>query len=338
MGRELAGFRIDEHIGSGAAAAVYRGVNLLDDSIVRAIKVVHPALLVDDAFASRFAEEARILERLQHPNVVRFHGARWDGDYLLMELEMLQGQPLSDLVSGATSAPVGVEQALTWVSQASEGVAAAHALGIVHRDIKPSNLFLTLQQQVKVLDFGIARALDDADRASPVTRAGSVPGTPAYMAPEVCRWGNPSTTSDVYALGITLLELLTGHHPLLPPGKPRRSSAEVMLAQVAAAEPQGLAVLAALLGAVALLAHVQLAVAADLRGERRRFAVGRQRRAFDVDRPAARLRAGLTAGAGDPDAAPQQVHSQQQDRPLHEAQPRLSPNREGVASLPPDRY
>ena len=232
VGRELAGFRLEERLEAGGTATVYRGVNLLDDGIVRAIKVVHSELASDEVFARRFAEEARILEHLEHPNVVRFHGARRDAGLLFMELELLEGRPLSSLLPTDGSVRLPVEQVVGWIAQASEGVAAAHDVGIVHRDIKPSNLFLTASGVVKVLDFGIARALDEADRASSLTRTGTVPGTPAYLAPEVCRKGTPSRSSDVYAMGVTLLELLAGYHPLIPPGGPRRSSTELMLAQV----------------------------------------------------------------------------------------------------------
>ena len=229
VGRELAGFKLVELIEEGGMATVFRGVNLLDASICRAIKVVHPQLVLDEVFTQRFAEEARILERLAHPNVVRFHGARWEGELLLMELELLQGQSLSRL---AREGPRPMDQVIGWIQQAAEGVAAAHELGIVHRDIKPANLFLTRGGVVKVLDFGIARPMDRAEQADAPTRAGTVPGTPAYMAPELCMSGAQSTRSDVYALGLTLYELLLGRHPMLAPNGPRRTPNEWLFAQV----------------------------------------------------------------------------------------------------------
>ena len=231
VGQELAGFKLTRLVGEGGMAAVFCGENLLDSSIRRAIKVVQPALAADEEFTKRFAEEARVLERLQHPNVVRFFGARWEGEHLLMELELLDGAPLSDKLPGRHAPPLPVDQVVDWMLQACQGVSAAHELGVVHRDLKPDNLFYA-DGVIKVLDFGIARALDEADRASSVTRAGTVPGTPAYLAPEVCKKGVPSKGSDVYALGMTLLELLLGYHPLMPPGQARRSSTEIMFAQV----------------------------------------------------------------------------------------------------------
>ena len=233
VGQKLAGFELTGMLGQGGMAAVFRGENLIDRSILRAIKVVQPILAADEEFTKRFAEEARVLERLQHPNVVRFYGARWDGDHLLMELELLVGVPLSAKLRVEHNQPLApVARVVEWIRQACEGLSAAHDLDIVHRDLKPDNLFLTDEGVVKVLDFGIARALDEADRASTVTRAGTAPGTPAYLAPEVCKYGVPSKGSDVYAMGMTLFELLLGYHPLLPPGKTRRSSSEIMFAHV----------------------------------------------------------------------------------------------------------
>lgn len=233
VGKELFGYRLTQLLGEGGMAAVFRGENLLDPSILRAIKVVKPQLVADAEFTRRFAEEARVLERLQHPNVVRFFGARWESGFLIMELELLRGAALSHHVRRAASGgPLPVAQVLGWFRQAADGLAAAHAQGFVHRDIKPDNLFVSDEGQVKILDFGIARALDEAERATTVTRAGTVPGTPAYLAPEVCRRGQPSMGSDVYAMGLTLLEVLLGFHPLQPPERARRSALELMFAQV----------------------------------------------------------------------------------------------------------
>jgi len=213
-------------------AAVFRGENLLDAAIVRAIKVVHPWLAEDPVFARRFAEEARVLERLQHPNIVGFHGVRREGPHLLMELELLQGQPLSRIIRQAGAGGVPAESAVNFMLQAARGLAAAHTLGVVHRDLKPDNLFLTEEGVLKILDFGLARALDEAERAGSLTRTGAVPCTPAYLAPEVCQEGKPSRASDVYALGLTLYEMLLGHHPLMPPGEARLTPMELMFAQV----------------------------------------------------------------------------------------------------------
>ena len=232
VGTELAGFSLTSLIGHGGMATVFRGESTIDKTILRAIKVVKPELASRDEFLARFAEEARILERLHHPGVVRFFGARRDQGYLVMELELLEGQSLADWAHRRLGEPVPFEQLIRWTSQAARGVAAAHALGIVHRDIKPDNLFLTRDGGIKVLDFGIARAIDETDRATVATVAGTVPGSPAYMAPEVCEGRVPSAAADVYALGVCMLELGLGYHPLCPPGSDKLSSTQLMFAHV----------------------------------------------------------------------------------------------------------
>jgi serine/threonine protein kinase/formylglycine-generating enzyme required for sulfatase activity len=231
VGQELAGFRLTALLGEGGMAVVFRGENTLDASITRAIKVVRPELSANPEFVRRFTEEARTLERLQHPNVVRFYGLRRERGLLVMELELLGGEPL---VNRLRRAPRGLplEEAVRLLTEASDGVAAAHALGVVHRDLKPENLFVTSAGSLKVLDFGIARAIDEADRAGKLTQVGMTLGTPAYMAPEVCNGATPSEGADVYALGLTLFEALSGSHPLIPDSAARLSSAQVMFAQV----------------------------------------------------------------------------------------------------------
>lgn len=229
LGSELAGFRLVGIEGQGAMAVVFRGENTLDASICRALKVIRPELAERAEFVARFTKEARILEKLQHPNVVRFYGVRSERGHLVMELELLRGKPLSLEVK--TAKQHKVSQVVGWVRQACEGVGAAHRLGIVHRDLKPENLFLAADGTVKVLDFGIAKALDEADRSNTATIAGHVPGTPAYMAPEVCEGATPSAKADVYALGLCLFELLAGAHPLNSAGA-ALSTTQLMFAHV----------------------------------------------------------------------------------------------------------
>src|SRR5262249_31402040 len=150
--------------------------------------------------------------------------------FLVMELELLSGQTLGARLSAKP--PLSVSEAVDIVRQAAAGVAAAHERGVVHRDLKPDNVFVTKTGVVKVLDFGIARALDETDRAAKLTAHGMTIGTPAYMAPEVCNGDVPSEAADVYALGLTLYEALAGGHPFAPPGAPAKSTAQLMFAHV----------------------------------------------------------------------------------------------------------
>jgi serine/threonine protein kinase len=226
IGRDLGGYRPTSLVGIGASAWVYRAESVFDRNIVRALKVITPALSRDNVFRRRFAEEARNLDRLRHPGIVQFYGAREiraDGVALLaMELELLDGTDLRQYASRRDPRGVSVVDAVRWVRAAAEAVGAAHALGIVHRDLKPENIQLLSNGSIRVLDFGIARAVDDAARQSSITMAGIVVGTPAYSAPEVLQGATPSTASDVYALGLVLYELLVGRHPFaLPSGELR---------------------------------------------------------------------------------------------------------------------
>jgi len=236
VGAELVGFRLTHLLGEGGMAIVFRGENVLNSSIARAIKIVRPELAMREEFSRRFAEEAVILENLHHPNVVRFFGLRSAQNLLVMELELLEGAPLSTVMRRAPG-QLAIRDVVTWIQQAADGVSAAHSMGVVHRDLKPDNLFLTRGGTIKVLDFGIARALDEADRGTRLTTAGTVPGTVAYLAPEVCAGATPGAAADVYALGISMFELLLGHHPFARPGQPFKSSTQLMYAHVNTALP-----------------------------------------------------------------------------------------------------
>lgn len=226
LGCSLSGFRLTHFLGSGGTALVFRGENLVDSTILRAIKVVRPELSAKREFRLRFAEEARTLERLTHGNVVRFFGLRESDGYLVMELELLAGAPLAEMIG--VDGPPDVSDVVGWFTQVADGVAAAHAIGIVHRDLKPENLFLTEGFVAKVLDFGIARARDEVTRAERATVMGTTPGTPAYIAPEVWNGAVPGEEADIYALGVSLWEVLAGHHPFAPPGSPPKGAAQLM--------------------------------------------------------------------------------------------------------------
>lgn len=217
LGQDLGGYRVTAFLGAGASAWVYRAESTIDPGIVRALKVIHPSLTKEAEFQQRFAEEAHTLDRLRHPGIVRFYGVRsvpFRGEALLvMELELLDGHTLRQYATRTDPAAVPLRRAVRWVREAAEAIGVAHQLGVVHRDLKPDNLQLLSSGQVKVLDFGLARAVDDTARLRAITLMGTVPGTPAYMAPELCRGQLPTGASDVYGLGIILFELITGRHP-----------------------------------------------------------------------------------------------------------------------------
>jgi|GEM_PF-2258734 len=241
VGTEFGDYRLTAILGEGGMAVVFRGESVVHRSIVRAIKVIRPEFAAVPEFATRFGDEAGMLFKLRHPNIVDFHGVRRaahaHGTLLAMELELLEGHSLDTLLKQSAGRAFPVRQAIEIMLQASRGVAHAHSLGVVHRDLKPGNVFVLADGRTKVVDFGIAKAFDDADRTTGMTRTGTVPGTPAYMAPEVCNGALPDAAADVYALGLTLLEMLLGHHPYNPPGQNPKSSTQMMMAQVAHALP-----------------------------------------------------------------------------------------------------
>ncbi|MER5930839.1 protein kinase [Streptomyces sp. NPDC002054] len=175
-----------------------------------AVKTLHPALLEDGAFATRFRREAQLLAALSHPGIVDVHDyAESDGEdrvaYIVMEL--IDGQPIDEVL--AESGPMPAERALGILAQALDALHAAHRRDIVHRDLKPSNLMLRADGQVAVADFGIARAL----ASTKITASHEVLGTALYMAPEQAEGKAAAPAGDLYSIGVVCYELLTGERP-----------------------------------------------------------------------------------------------------------------------------
>ena len=206
-------YRLDRRIATGGMGEVWQATDGVLGREV-AVKVLKREYADDATFRSRFETEARNAAALHHPNVASVFdfGERPadDGEgppqpYLVMEL--VRGEPLSALLRGGERMPA--ETAADLVGQAADGIAAAHALGIVHRDVKPANLLVTPDGTVKITDFGIARAAD----AVALTQTGQVIGTPQYLSPEQAE-GKPATqASDIYSLGVVLYECLAGRRP-----------------------------------------------------------------------------------------------------------------------------
>ncbi len=191
--------------------SVYRGRQLRLDRAV-AIKVIAPHLTADPAYLERFNREARTLAKLAHANVVTCHDfgpiRGPDGRQLLvLVMEFVDGHSLGEAVDQGLSA----KACLDLYRQCADGLAAAHALGIVHRDIKPDNIMVTRGGTAKLADFGLAKPTD----GSGLTMSGSILGSPAYMSPEVCAGGDPTPASDVYSLGCSLFQSITGQPPFL---------------------------------------------------------------------------------------------------------------------------
>jgi hypothetical protein len=243
-GAELAGFRLERYLAHGGQAGVFVGVSLAERDERRAIKLVDPLLARDESFKQRFFEEARALkrlERLEHPNIVGFRDVRIapamrgqevlrNGERLMaLELELLEGRTLLEVQeSGERPA---VEDVLNWCAQACDGLSAAHEDGLIHRDIKPGNVFVCADGVVKVIDFGIAQAIcrADADSKGRLTKSGHTAGTPLYMAPELWTGTEVTAQADIYALGLTLAQVLLGRHPFVGEDGRYPSDFQVML-------------------------------------------------------------------------------------------------------------
>jgi len=205
-GDELGRYRLERRIAVGGMGEVWAA---RDDVLGRevAVKILKEEFLGDPGFLARFRAEARHSAALSHPSIagVYDYGELEGSAYLVMEL--VPGEPLNDLI--AREGPLDPRRAVGFVAQAASGLGAAHAAGVVHRDVKPGNLLITPDGDVKVTDFGIARAGDQA----PLTRTGQVMGTAQYLAPEQAMGRPALPASDVYALGVVLHEMLTGQRP-----------------------------------------------------------------------------------------------------------------------------
>ncbi|GAA1814519.1 Stk1 family PASTA domain-containing Ser/Thr kinase [Actinomadura chokoriensis] len=207
VGRVLDGrYRIESRIARGGMATVYLARDLRLDRTV-AIKVMHAGLASDEDFVARFIGEAKAAAALSHPNVVAVYDQRTDGEHVFLVMEYVAGRTLRDTL--AERGRLGPRAALEVVQPVLAALGAAHRAGLVHRDVKPENVLITEDGQVKVADFGLARA----ETASKMTKTGMIIGTVGYLAPEQVLSGNADVRSDVYAAGIMLFELLTGQLP-----------------------------------------------------------------------------------------------------------------------------
>ena len=208
-GRVLDGrYEIGARIARGGMASVYEAHDLRLARDV-AVKIMHDDLGDDTDFASRFVREARAAARISHPNVVAVTDQGDDRGRLFIVMEHVRGHTLRDAVR--EHAPMAPARALALLEQVLQALAAAHSQGIVHRDIKPENVLISTTGEVKVADFGLARALG-ADTQH--TRTGGVViGTVSYLAPEVIEHGHADARTDVYAAGVLLFEMLTGRKP-----------------------------------------------------------------------------------------------------------------------------
>ncbi|MFI4989646.1 MAG: protein kinase [Solirubrobacterales bacterium] len=208
-GVEIAGrYRIDGRLGFGGMSTVHLALDLRLERQV-AVKLLAEHLAEDPTFVSRFQREAQAAARLVHPNIVQVFDSGQDertGQYFIV-MEYIEGQSCAEILRD--DGWLDVEQAIAIIDQACEGLHYAHRHGVVHRDVKPGNLLRAREGEVKLADFGIAKATEQ----SSITQVGSVLGTAAYLAPEQARGEEAGPRADLYALGVVTYQLISGRLP-----------------------------------------------------------------------------------------------------------------------------
>ncbi len=250
IGSVLGGrYRLMELLGQGGMATIYRAH---DEQLNRdvAVKLLRPEYGRDPDFGSRFRHEAQAAASLNHPNVVSVfdYGQDENGPFIVMEL--IDGEDIATILR--RGGPLAPRQAARLTAEVARALSAAHARGFVHRDVKPGNILLSSEGRVKVGDFGIARAVAEAQMTLPGTTLGSV----HYFSPEQARGEQATTASDVYSLGIVLFEVLTGRRPF-----EGDSAASIAIARLSGPAPDPSAVRAGI--PPALVAIVSRAMAPD---------------------------------------------------------------------------
>ncbi|NOR83687.1 MAG: protein kinase [Ardenticatenales bacterium] len=211
VGKTIGGrYQIDSLLGQGGMSAVYRAT---DPNLRRmvAIKLIHPHLSVNPSFVDRFKEEAAAVARLRHPNIVQVHDFNLDGESYFMVMEYLIGETLQARLKRLNAAQrhMPYPQVIRFCTQLCEAAGYAHRHELVHRDIKPANIMLDLNGQAILMDFGIVKIVGGEYH----TATGATIGTAMYMSPEQMRSERADERSDIYSLGVTLYEMISGRTP-----------------------------------------------------------------------------------------------------------------------------
>ena len=192
-------------LGNGGMGKVYKVRNVISDR-VDAMKVLLPNLAGQQELAERFLREVKVLASLNHPNIAALRTAFMDNDRLVMIMEYVEGETLA---ARCARGPVPIADSLHYVDSVLAALSYAHQHNVIHRDIKPGNIMITPDGTVKLMDFGIAHSENSAD----LTKTGTALGSVRYMSPEQIQGGPIDARSDIYSLGVTLYELVTGQPP-----------------------------------------------------------------------------------------------------------------------------
>ena len=217
-GTRLGHYDVTSLLGEGGMGQVWQATDTQLNRQV-ALKILPDAFADDPDRLARFTREAQILASLNHPNIAAIHGIEESEGTRALVLELVEGPTLADRIA---KGPVPVDEALPIAKQIAEALEAAHEAGVIHRDLKPANIKVREDGTVKVLDFGLAKALDPNPEGDPsqsptltaaATQMGVIMGTAAYMSPEQARGKAVDKRADIWALGVVLYEMLTGRRP-----------------------------------------------------------------------------------------------------------------------------
>jgi serine/threonine protein kinase len=224
-GQKIGDYEVIARLGAGGLGVVYEVRHLISQRR-EALKVLHPEQSSTPEMVERFRREVQTLAALNHPNIAALHTAFYYENQLAMVMEFVEGETLRDL---RLRTAVTLPQGLDYVAQILRALVYAHARGVVHRDIKPSNIMIAEGGVVKLLDFGIAIT----ERSSDLTQSGYLLGSLNYMSPEQIGGSKATARSDLYSVGVTLYELLTGRLPVTG-----NSAYEIMLGHVQQIPPE----------------------------------------------------------------------------------------------------
>jgi eukaryotic-like serine/threonine-protein kinase len=219
VGETLDRYKIESKLGEGGMGVVYKARDTQLDRVV-AIKVLPHDKVADPDRKQRFIQEAKAASALNHPGIVTVHDIRSNAGIDFIVMEYAAGRTLDRIIPARG---LGIPQAMRYGVQIADALAKAHEAGIIHRDLKPSNVIVTDDDRVKILDFGLAKLLDPVEdaaaeartRGAPLTEAGVVVGTAAYMSPEQAEGKKIDARSDIFSFGAVLYEMITGRRPFV---------------------------------------------------------------------------------------------------------------------------
>ncbi|MCI0341043.1 MAG: protein kinase, partial [Planctomycetales bacterium] len=209
-GRSVGGCKILKKLGQGGMGAVYLAEHVGLDKKV-AIKVIRSVAGTPASLVQRFLREAKSAAKLAHPNVVQVFNVGEDRGFHFIEMEFVEGRSVRDLIA---EEKLDLEETIRILRECLKGLGEAHRQGLIHRDVKPDNILVARTGQVKIVDFGLARAVEGGE-GDDITRSGQILGTPHFMSPEQCDGQKTDQRTDIYSLGATVYNMLTGEKPFV---------------------------------------------------------------------------------------------------------------------------